>query len=393
MHILFICHEYPKSNHGGIGSFTKDLAEGLVSTGFKVSVLGIYARNVLNLEKDIYETINGVDVIRLLPRSATKFNLLNVILNRIHLLRSISALNKNKKLDIIECPDSQGWLPFQCVGHIPLVTRLHGGESYFSSILGRKSSRINRIFEYLQLRHSNQIVAVSKFTGIKTLELFKLDNLNLKVIYNSIKIPTNKEIGTIEIENSPNIFFSGSVIKKKGIVELVQAMNIVCEKFPSCSLYIAGKIPPKFEGENTKDFLLSKIVKKEICKQINFLGPINRDKELFPLINLVDVCCFPSYAEAFALAPLECMALAKPVINSALTSGPEAIIDGDTGLLCNPKDPKDIANKIIQILSDKKFATNIGQKAKQRFDDLFCYQKWLKENIEFYRSLLNKYEN
>jgi len=44
MHIGFVCHEYPPCHHGGIGSFTKDLAEGLVKEGFCISILECFIK-------------------------------------------------------------------------------------------------------------------------------------------------------------------------------------------------------------------------------------------------------------------------------------------------------------------------------------------------------------
>ena len=64
MHICLICNEYPPSNHGGIGSFTKDLAEGLVANGFYVSVIGVYSKYVLDIKEPMTEIINGVHIER-----------------------------------------------------------------------------------------------------------------------------------------------------------------------------------------------------------------------------------------------------------------------------------------------------------------------------------------
>ena len=41
MHIGLITHEYPPDSHGGVGSFTRDLAEGLVQAGDKVTVIAV----------------------------------------------------------------------------------------------------------------------------------------------------------------------------------------------------------------------------------------------------------------------------------------------------------------------------------------------------------------
>ena len=85
MRILFICNEYPPHKHGGIGSFTRDIAEGLAANGQQVTVWGLYdAVKALTIEN-----INGVKVVR---------NLHKPIKSRFNQLHFIFHLNKKLKL-------------------------------------------------------------------------------------------------------------------------------------------------------------------------------------------------------------------------------------------------------------------------------------------------------
>jgi len=106
MHIGIHCFEYPPCNHGGIGSFSKDLAEGLVREGHEVTVFGFYYQNVLKVDSVIVEMINGVKVYRYPEYKKFSNKWLNILFSRVQLYRNIKALHEKKAFDIIETPEN-----------------------------------------------------------------------------------------------------------------------------------------------------------------------------------------------------------------------------------------------------------------------------------------------
>ena len=61
----------------------------------------------------------------------------------------------------------------------------------------------------------------------------------------------------------------------------------------------------------------------------------------------------------------------KGVVFTNLGPGPEVIKDGETGLLCNPHNSQDIANKIYWILHDFDLAIEMDRKARQSVVEQF----------------------
>jgi len=387
LHIGIHCYEYPPCKHGGVGSFTKDLAESLVKEGYKVTVFGFYFDFVLKLDNRIDETINGVNIIRLPQYKKFSNSRLNFIFSRIKLYNIIKELHKSDPFDIIESPEGSGWLPLGTPFGIPLITRLHGGTTYIGKELKRKISTIASFFEKNQLQRSNQIISVSEYTAKKTFDYLKI-NKKYIVIYNSVQLPKNLNCLEYNIQNKM-IVFSGSISHKKGVEELLKAMNIVCEKIPQARLMLAGKNTVKKDGKPYEEYLLE-LVEKQYRKNIHFLGVLNREKELFPLLCEAEICCYPSHVESFALAPLEAMALGKPVIYSKLHSGKEAIEHGKTGLLCNPKEPEDIAKNILILFDNKELENQLGENAKKIIEEKFNYTNWIGKNIELYKNVVGE---
>ncbi|MAD43067.1 MAG: hypothetical protein CL623_11850 [Arcobacter sp.] len=384
MHICIVCNEYPDSNHGGIGSFAKDLAEGLTSNGFDISIIGVYSKYVLDLDEPIIETINGVHIERYPFINKFKDKRLNYFYNRYFLKKKIKKLNKKHSIDVIEIAEHDGWMPFGSIKNIPMITRLHSSVTLHGKLLNKGYSKLTSIFEKWQLKKSDYIVSVSKFTAVETLNIFNLKK-EYKVIYNSIKIP--KEIKKENIDRNL-ILFTGSVVPRKGVTELIKAMPIVLERFPKITLKLAGKNLYQIDGKNYEEYLRN-FVPSQFQNNIEFLGPLNREIELMPLIQKANFCVFPSHVEAFSLAPIEAMALGKAVVFTKYVSGPELIEDGVSGLLADTKNPDDIANKIIELLEDEELSKNIAYNGKIRVDEMFSYDRWINENIRFYKEVTN----
>jgi glycosyltransferase involved in cell wall biosynthesis len=388
MHICFICHEYPPCNHGGIGSFTKDLAEALQKKGYQVTILGYYLDTVLKLDTKIEEMINGIRVIRYPYENRFSSIPLNTLYFRYKLYMTLRKLYKESRIDIIESPGGSGWLPFGTPLDIPLVTRLHGGEVYTAFQLGKKISRLMKLLEKMQLKYSNQIVSVSKYTAETIFNVLNVKS-DYTVIYNSvdnIMFQTNSQ--EVKVEHG-TILFVGTIKKAKGVEELITAMNFVFKENKNAHLILAGKLTNVQKTISYEAYLRS-LVDDIYQNRISFVGALDRESELVPLMKKAEICCFPSYVESFSLVPLEAMSLGKAVIFTKLTSGPEIIEDGISGLLCNPKDPKDIAQKILLLLEDDILRNKIAENGQKRVQENFTFEKFLDENISLYQRIKGK---
>ncbi len=82
---------------------------------------------------------------------------------------------------------------------------------------------------------------------------------------------------------------------------------------------------------------------------------------------------FPSYAEAFAIAPLEAMAWGCPTIYSQRGSGPELIRHGDDGWLVDPDQTSDLSQAISRLLKDDVLANRLGTQGRRRIEERFTW--------------------
>lgn len=379
MRICFLCNEYPPGPHGGIGTFTQVLARALTQAGHQVRVVGVYPRRYPAPD---YEEDKGVGIWRLRD-SADRFSWMQA---RYQLFKTVAGWSRDGEIDLVEVPDWEGWTAGWPRLPVPLIARLHGSVSYYAAELRRPIKRTAFWLERAALRRANFWCSVSRYTAHKTQRLFGLRSDPDAILYNPVEVPA--ELGhTARSRN--RVVFTGTLTAKKGIVPLIQAWPRVVEACGEAELHIFGKDGRHDHGESMQAFLLSQLSGRA-GKNVHFHGHVVREK-IFRALQTGRLAVFPSYAEAFALAPLEAMACGCPTIYSRRGSGPELIDHGRNGLLIDPDQPREIADAITGILTDDSLAQQLGSAGRERIQGSFSIENILAQNEAFYRNCLSDF--
>jgi glycosyltransferase involved in cell wall biosynthesis len=100
---------------------------------------------------------------------------------------------------------------------------------------------------------------------------------------------------------------------------------------------------------------------------------------------------FPSYAEAFAMAPLEAMACGCPTVYTRRGSGPELAEDGREVLLIDPDDPDEVARAIIRLLVDDVFASQLGAAGQALVGRRYSLEAIIRENETFFDEVVRSF--
>ncbi len=380
MHICFLTNEYPKEGfpHGGIGSFVKTLAVALVKKGIEVSVVGMnYTPN------DETETVNGVTIYRL-EKSRVKglawhFN--SKLVNE-----RIKAIHKQQPIDIIEA--SELGLAFtNKIKNIKYIIRLHGGHHFFAEGENRGISKWKGFQEQQSFKKADAFIAVSKYVKNHTEKYLSYANKTVTYINHPINTAFFSPIYGQEIAG--RIVFAGTVCEKKGIRQLIQAFSLVKTQFSLATLEIYGRDWFYQNGDSYMDMLKEKELPQlgELAQAIHFHGAIPYNE--IPLkYAQAEVCVFPSHIETQGLVAPEAMAMEKAVVFTMLGPGPETIENYETGLLCDPHSPKDIADKISWFFLNKERKETIGKKASAYVLKKYGLDTVVDQNRMFFESLL-----
>jgi phosphatidylinositol alpha-1,6-mannosyltransferase len=145
----------------------------------------------------------------------------------------------------------------------------------------------------------------------------------------------------------------------------IEAMKIIKEKFPQVVYVVIGDGDFKKEYERMADSMGLK-------DSVIFAGGVS-DEELSAYYSICDVFVMPSrveenergiFSEGFGLVFLEANYFGKPVIGGE-GGCRDAVIDGKTGFIVNPKSPEDIAEKVLLLLRNDEMRKKMGEEGKK----------------------------
>jgi glycosyltransferase involved in cell wall biosynthesis len=379
MHVCFITHEYPKPgrNQGGIGSVVQTIGRALVKRGIDVSVVGVGG----GIEKEEHSIDEGVEVHRL-PVSGWPFG--RFIPNAYSLHRKLKEIHRENPIDILEGSElSFAFIPESFPAK--KVIRMHGGHHFFAITLGKKPAPWRSFQERRSFAKADALIAVSNFVGTKTKELLGFEK-PFSTIYNIVD--TGKFYKANHSKIIPKkLLFVGTVTEKKGVRQLVQAMPEILKAFPEAILDIIGRDwHDPLTGGSYSDYLRT-FITDDIKHAVNLVGPLPHE-EIPSRLEAAEVCVYPSHMEAMPIAWLEGLGMGKAVVASKLGPGPEAVVDHQTGLLCDPLNPSDIAEKVIYMLKNPEDAFQMGKNARKDVLSRFDTRKIIEQNMDFYKALL-----
>lgn len=172
-------------------------------------------------------------------------------------------------------------------------------------------------------------------------------------------------------EVSVRFLFVGRVMKEKGINELFAAMERLYSEGEACFLDVVGGCEENYA---------------EIIRQYETQGWLNYhgyQKDVRPFIEKAHCFVLPSYHEGMANTNLECAAMGRPLITSNIPGCKEAVIDGESGLLCEPKDTDSLYNVMKRFLSlplDEKI--RMGNMGRSHMENVFDKKKVIEQTLE-----------
>lgn len=381
LHVAYIVSHYPHKafgHDGGIGTSVYTLVEKLRKSNVQVSVF-VYGQK----EKFIIEEEN-VTIYSLDDRKRRFFNF---YFNRKRIEKFVNKIILEKNINIIEAPDWTGITAFMHF-KIPLIIRFHGSDAYFCYLEDRKQKRKNFWFEKLAINGAEAFIAPTKFAGEVSKDLFNIKGKEIKTIHYGLDLQ-NFENETPEEFEKDLILYAGTLIRKKGVLELPEIFKKVRKDFPNAKLVLIGgdSFDLKTNSKSTWDLMKSLFTEDDL-KNVMYLGRIPYN-EIQNYIKKANVCVFPTFAETLGMVTIESMAMQKAVVNSNIGWSQELIIDEESGFLVHPSNHDVYAEKINKVLSDTLFAQKIGKSARVRVEEKFDINNIVIENINFYQKILN----
>jgi glycosyltransferase involved in cell wall biosynthesis len=228
-------------------------------------------------------------------------------------------------------------------------------------------------------KKSIKVITGSQFVKDDVAQYAKVDPQKILVTYEAADKTAGKAEPVIELESKQFIFYVGRAQPHKNLRRLIDAHHQLRQKYPELLLVLAGKTDENYR-------LIENYAKKRSAGGVVFLGYIP-DSQLKWLYQHAQAYVFPSLSEGFGLPGLEAMLYGLPLAAAHASCLPEIYKDG--AIYFNPRDSKDMAEKIGLLLEDRAFAKKLSQKGVKVASG-YSWQRMAKQTLEVYQSVLNK---
>ncbi|MBK9097874.1 MAG: glycosyltransferase family 4 protein [bacterium] len=230
---------------------------------------------------------------------------------------------------------------------------------------------------------SDLIISVSYSATKNLIDDYGVEVDKIRTIYNPVnKEQYDNESGTNNLKSKyslPNdykvILFMGRITLEKGYDTLLKAFIKVNEKFRKSFLILSG-------SDQTKN-LIYKLTSD--VNNIQFLQPGNNSEELF---SIADIVVLPSRSDTFPFVMIEAGSFKKPFIGGNTGGIAEFIEDGKDGLLIDPENHEQLAERIIYLLNNPETGKIMGLNLHEKVKRLCNYNSYFCKVEKIYNSLI-----
>lgn len=157
--------------------------------------------------------------------------------------------------------------------------------------------------------------------------------------------------------------YVGGLVESKGMSELASACEPLLNKYENFQIVCVGDGPAR-EGL----VRLGESIGRKGA--VHLAGRVSPD-EIPLFLQGADFLVLPSYSEGMPQAVVEAMNCGLPVVATNVGGVPEAVVDGQTGLLVEPRDVSQLRDAMERMITDEAFRLAAGREGHQRARDVF----------------------
>ena len=359
---------------GGMENLMKGLAESLYKKDFNIFV---FADSKNSLDEEKHDKYLSYEIIR--------YGGLKIIRKRRKSTDIKKFINFKKNINCIFCDSwksAENLIKNKIANTEKIFCLAHGNDILVNkNIIKRK--RIKKT-----LSETSCVIANSYFTKKRVTNLGIKSN-KIKVIYPGIEnIYFNSKRNNNNLQKyknfKPILLTIARLEKRKNHKKIIYAINELIKDFKNLLYLIAG------DGPEMKK--IRKLINKlNLKKNVKILGKVNESDKAF-LFKISDLHVMPTIQdkrsisiEGFGISYIEAGMHGIPSISSGLGGTKESVIDGKTGIICNPNNVSSIKDSIRKVLINKTMYKKLSINSKN-FSKKFLW----KNTIRNYLKLITK---
>jgi colanic acid/amylovoran biosynthesis glycosyltransferase len=334
--VVVLTTSYPRHARDVAGTFIRDAVDQLRAGGVEVAVVSPASFRH-------YGIAYGAGVPQNLRRAPWKAGLAPLFLASFARAARTAAVGA----DLVHAH----WLPsgFAAIATgKPYLVQLHGTDSE----LARRAPRLFRGVARraaLAVAPSNELADAARALGAR----------ETRVIPEGVRVPTVVNPPA----EPPHALFAGRLSEEKGVLELMSA---------------AGGLPLVVVGDGP--------LRNRVPQATGFVPPA----EVGGYIERASVVVCPSRREGYGIVARQALAYGRPVVATRVGGLPEAVMDGETGLLVPPGDPAALRSALERLLDDAELRGRLGAAGRELARERFGLEAAARATIAAYEHVLDR---
>jgi len=255
----------------------------------------------------------------------------------------------------------------------------------------RMSKKVPRILRPLAtfLVDKTELRKAKKFDQIITAddavkERFDRVNPRVDVIYNFSEFQPAEGDNT---EKEYDVIYQGGITLERGVFHVVQAINILRDKFPDLRMIFVGP----FDDPEGRDLVYNYIEEHDLDRNVLFAGRVPHvEVEEYirkSRIGVVTLLPLPKYYKNIPIKQFEYMSCGIPVVGSDLPPIKRFVTKYNSGIIVDPTKPEEIAKAINILLSDSRLCQEMGDNGIKAVREEYNWGKMEEKLLKIYSRL------
>ena len=357
MNITLILDYSDKRNTGGPQGVAYDTVEGLKKNHRRLEKEDIFF-HILSTTGSSLRSVSGQDnscsnisfeyFKKLVPTS---------LLSDVNYLSRIK--NGKRKIDLIHSHPVSGAFVGTLLG-IPTMLTLHGmiwkEKNYAQGLYTRFTYGVEiQRFNYIS-RRLKKLIAISPFVVSEINQYLKTGIPDMEMIENPV---ADAFFESEKRETEGLILYPAYFSSLKNQYNLIEALKLLKKDHVRFHCILPGAVIDQRYYEEIKKLIRTHGLEQDITVP----GPVPFS-QMLRLYSEASVMVITSFHETAPLIISEAMAGGTPVIASRVSGIPYMVSEGKSGLLIDPRDPKEIADKIRIMLDDRSLRKKFGEESR-----------------------------
>lgn len=344
--ILYVSSYPPREC--GIATFTKRLTSAIdkeISPAIKSKICAINSNgtSIYNYPRKVIMQINETEMEDYINRA-----------HEINKSYDIKLVNIQHEYGLFGGEQGEYLIPFIEILKKPIVVTMH-------TVLVHPDEKMKKIAGIIAQK-SNAIVVMNNIAKNILNETYGINKNKIHVIPHGVfhvAFPSkSRSKKKLNINGRTVLSTFGMISQDKGIEYAIESLPEVVAEHPDVLYLIIGATHPqvlKHDGERYRNKLKRLIVKHGLEEHVKFYNKYLTEKEVIDFLKATDIYVYPmlSKEQASSGSLSDAMSCACPSIATA-SQYAKSVINRERGILVRFRNPKDIKNALLEMLSDKK---------------------------------------